>query len=77
MVFPEIVSENQSTFVSSRLIIDNALIALKLFNSIKYSNAMRGVMALRLDMTKAYDWVDVHNLYMLFILLFDHILSVY
>lgn len=53
---PEIISSNQSTFVSRCLIYDNVIIAYEALQSI--STRMMGkekYMAIKLDMNKAYD----------------------
>ena len=58
-ILPHIVTENQRTFVSGCLITDNALIALELFHTMKKrSKGRRGTIALKLDMSKAYDRVE-------------------
>ena len=54
-----IVHECQSTIVSKRLIIDNVLIAFKHFHyMVKKRKGKRGFMALKLDMSKAYDIIE-------------------
>ena len=54
-----IVSEAQSAFTADRLITDNILIA---FESLHYMKTQilgrEGFMALKLDMSKAYDRVE-------------------
>ena len=56
---PNIVTENQSAFVPGRLITDNALIALEIFHSMKHiTKSRKGSIAMKLDMSNAYDRVE-------------------
>ena len=59
VVLQEVVGENQSAFVAKRLITDNILVAHEVMNHIgKRRKAICGEMALKLDMSKAYDRVE-------------------
>jgi len=55
---PSIISPNQSAFTAGRLIIDNILIAYEIFHAMHKDSRVGGAMALKLDMTKAYDRVE-------------------
>lgn len=58
-VLQEIIGENQSAFVAKRLITDNVLVAHKLMSHIsKKKKGKCGEMAVKLDMSKAYDRVE-------------------
>lgn len=58
-LLPAIVDDNQSAFVPSRLITDNILLASEVFHFMKVCSARkRGFMALKLDMSKAFDRVE-------------------
>ncbi|KAL3334210.1 hypothetical protein AABB24_030787 [Solanum stoloniferum] len=63
---PSIISHNQSSFVGSRHIVDNVVLAHECIHVLK--NKMRGndkFMALKLDIAKAYDrveWIYVQSL---------------
>ena len=58
-VLPQLVCENQSAFVAERLIIDNILVAAETMYHISQKRKGKvGEMALKLDMSKAYDRVE-------------------
>ena len=56
---PQIISKNQSTFMSDRLITDNILVAFEIMHRINTKHSGKvGEMALKLDMSKAFDRVE-------------------
>ena len=59
MVLPAIVSENQTAFQAGRVITDNVLMAFETLHYMKnHQSGKSGFMALKLDMSKAYDRVE-------------------
>ena len=59
VVLQDIINENQSEFVAERLIIDNVLVAHELMIHInKKKKGKWGEMAIKLDMSKAYNCVE-------------------
>ena len=59
MILPQIVSESQSAFVLGHLITDNVLVAFETLHHMHNNKLGReGAMALKLDMSKAYDRVE-------------------
>ena len=58
-VLHKCVSDNQSAFVSGRSILDNAMIAIEVIHHMKISKRLRDKnVALKLDISKAYDRID-------------------
>ena len=58
-ILPSIISETQSAFQSSKAISDNILIAFETLHHMKNQKSKKlGFMALKLDMSKAYDPVE-------------------
>ena len=58
-ILPSVVSENQSAFQASRVIIDNILMAFETLHYMKHHQSGKsGFMALKLNMSKEYDRVE-------------------
>ena len=58
-VIPHLISEHQSSFIKCRLITHNIMVAFETLNYMKNHNSgKKGFMALKLDMSKAYDQVE-------------------
>ena len=58
-ILPLIISEHQSTFTKDRLISDNIMVAFETLHCLqRYNSGSHGYMAIKLDMSKAYDKVE-------------------
>ncbi|KAB2619858.1 hypothetical protein D8674_037424 [Pyrus ussuriensis x Pyrus communis] len=59
VVLPDIISPSQSVFIARRLISNNYLVASEIAHFMKRKNSgWNGVMALKLDISKAYDRIE-------------------
>ena len=59
IIHPQIISENQSAFISERLITDNLLVAFELMHYLDHKKqGKESFMTVKLDMSKAYDRVE-------------------
>ena len=56
---PSLITKHQSTFAKERLISDNIMVAFETLHHMKQHNSGKhGFMAIKLDMSKAYDRVE-------------------
>jgi len=57
-ILPRIISLTQSVFKLCRLIANNILASFEAFHLMQLQFCRNGLMAIKLDIGKAYDWVD-------------------
>ena len=58
-VLPEVISNAQSAFVPGRQITDNVIATFEVMHCINQRRkGKEGLMTIKLDMSKAYDWVE-------------------
>ena len=58
-ILPRVISDAQSAFIPERIIIDNTTIAFEVLHRMRNRRRGKdGQMAIKLDISKAYDWVE-------------------
>ncbi|KAK2661323.1 hypothetical protein Ddye_007856 [Dipteronia dyeriana] len=57
-IMSEVISEHQSAFIPRRLISDSTIIGFECLHALKRRKRINGLMALKLDLSKAYDRVE-------------------
>jgi hypothetical protein len=63
VILPHIIAPNESAFVPGQLITDNILLAYECTHFMQNKRpGAQGFVAIKLDMSKAYDWVEWHFL---------------
>ncbi|XP_021815358.1 uncharacterized protein LOC110757915 [Prunus avium] len=59
IILPSLISPSQSAFVSSRLISDNSILVAEIIHCLRSRRrGKKGFLALKLDMSKAYDRIE-------------------
>ena len=59
LILPNVISNSQSAFVPNRLITDNTTVAFKVLHKMRNKRTRKkGHMAIKLDISKAYDRVE-------------------
>ena len=58
-ILPRVISDAQSAFIPERIITDNTTIAFEVLHRMRNRRRGKdGQMAIKLDISKAYDWVE-------------------
>lgn len=58
VILGKIIHPLQGAFIPERIIQDNILLAHEFFHSFKNKGGKEGWLAIKLDMEKAYDWIE-------------------
>jgi len=59
LILPNVISDSQNAFVPNRLITDNTIVAFKVLHGMRNKRIGKiGQMAIKLDISKAYDQVE-------------------
>ena len=59
LILPNVILDSQSAFVPNRLITDNSTVAFKVLHKMRNKRTgKKGQMAIKLNIIKAYDWVE-------------------
>ncbi|KAL5542375.1 hypothetical protein UlMin_010085 [Ulmus minor] len=66
-IMDTVISQEQSSFILGRLILDNAIIGFECLHAIKRQKTKKNYLALKLDIAKAYDRVEWGFIYKIMI----------
>ncbi|KAE8661412.1 hypothetical protein F3Y22_tig00113725pilonHSYRG00162 [Hibiscus syriacus] len=57
-MLPTVISNSQTSFIPGRMITDNIILAQEVVHSMKKKKGMKGWIAIKIDLEKAYDRLD-------------------
>ena len=59
LILPNVISNSQNAFVPNWLITDNIIVVFKVLHRMRNKRSKKkGQMSIKLDISKAYDWVE-------------------
>lgn len=68
-ILSSIISPYQTTFLPGRLIQENTILVQEIFHHLKKKKGKKGLMAIKIDMEKAFDYIE----WPFFLSIFEHL----